>query len=81
MALEVEKATYQAHLDDLRPFKGQWVLIHQTEIVGIYPTWEEATAVADERFEYGRTYTTQIETVTFLEFDIPPDELAVEVAA
>lgn len=42
MALEHELAVYKEHLLELLPSEGQFVVIKDREIAGIYPTLDEA---------------------------------------
>ncbi len=52
--LDREIAHYNARRPDLeREHKGEWVLIHQDEFVGVYATFEDAGRVAVRRFGRG----------------------------
>lgn len=70
MAFDLERATYNAHVDELRPFTGKWVLIRGTEIIGIYPSWEEVIEIVDATYKPGETCIMQIETVEYFSRDL-----------
>jgi hypothetical protein len=50
MALEKEVATYRRLHSSLVPQEGRFVLIHGDDLIGTYPTLEEALADGYERF-------------------------------
>lgn len=50
MALEIETATYQAHLLELLNSEGKFVVIKDTGILGAYESYEEALAAGYEQF-------------------------------
>jgi hypothetical protein len=50
MALEKELDTYKANLTDWTEHEGKFVLIHGTDVVDFYSTYEDAIKVGYARF-------------------------------
>jgi len=53
MALDQEIETYRRKLPKLLVDEGKHVLIHASEILGVFPTREEALLAGYERFDHG----------------------------
>lgn len=61
MALELELETYEAKLPELRAaYEGKFVLVHGTEIVGIFPAFEDAVGAGYENFGLTPFFVEQI---------------------
>jgi hypothetical protein len=50
MALAKEYQTYTSRLAELARDEGKFVLIHETDIAGVYPTYEECLQAGYQRF-------------------------------
>ncbi len=50
MTLEREIETYRQKLPELLPHKGKYVVIHGSEVVGVFDGFEDALRVGYERF-------------------------------
>jgi len=50
MALERELKTYEDSLHELLSDQGKYVLIHDSEINGIYETYDDALKIGYEKF-------------------------------
>ena len=62
-ALSKERAAYEAQREGLeRDHKGEWVVFHDEELVGIYPDLQDAAREALERFGIGPYLIEQIGT-------------------
>ena len=62
MSLEKELETYKAKLPSLCESEGKWVLIHGTEIKGIFAAYEDALAEGYKAFGLNPFLVKQIET-------------------
>ena len=61
MELELELETYEAKLPELRAaHEGKFVLIHGTEIVGIFPTRNDAVDAGYDSFGLTPFFVEQI---------------------
>src|SRR5438270_11499102 len=61
MALERELETYRRVLPDLLADEGRHVLIRDGEVIGVFPTRDEALAVGYERFDHQPFLVKQIQ--------------------
>jgi hypothetical protein len=52
MTLEQELATYRHELPKLLAEEGKHVLIHGTDVLGVYPTRDDALLAGYERFDH-----------------------------
>lgn len=50
MALEKELETYKSKLPEMREHEGKFVLIHGTEVVDYFATYEDALKAGYQRF-------------------------------
>ena len=50
MVLEKELQTYQAKLPDLRAEEGKFVLIHGSDVIGTYTSYEDAVQEGYTKF-------------------------------
>jgi len=50
MALEQELATYQEKMAELLPNEGKFVLIHGSDVVDVYGTYEDAVKEGYQKF-------------------------------
>ena len=50
MVLEKELETYQNRLAELSRNKGKWVLISGSEVIGLYPKYEDALKEGYKRY-------------------------------
>jgi hypothetical protein len=75
MALEHEFAVYQAHLMELLPHQGKFIIIKGDDIAGPVDTYEEALEVGFGRFGAVPFLVKQIhavEPVLHFTRDLPP---------
>lgn len=75
MALECELATYQARLPALLAHEGQWVVVHQDRVAGIWQTFEDAMRAGYKEFGLGPFMVKQIhaiEPVHHYTHELPP---------
>jgi hypothetical protein len=61
MALETEIDTYRRELPRFLAEAGKHVLIHGTEVLGLFPTREEALRAGYERFDHQPFLVKRIE--------------------
>jgi hypothetical protein len=50
MALEKELVTYQQKLPELKAQEGKWALVHDSDFVDVYSTYEDAIKEGYNRF-------------------------------
>ena len=62
MALETELQTYKAKLPELLASEGKFVLIHGTEVVDVYGTYEDAIKEGYAKFSLNPFLVKQIES-------------------
>ena len=62
MALETELQTYKAKLPELLASEGKFVLIHGTEVVEVYGTYEDAIKEGYAKFSLNPFLVKQIES-------------------
>lgn len=68
MALEAEIATYKEKLPELAANEGKFVLIHGTEIVDTYGTYEDAIKEGYARFKLEPFLVKQIQSIEQIQF-------------
>jgi hypothetical protein len=68
MALEAELATYHAKLPELKADEGKFVLIHGTEVAGIFTSWEDALKIGYEKFKLDPFLVKQIQMIEQAQF-------------
>ena len=61
--LDEETATYHAFKEEFLEHEGQWVLIKGPEIIGVYPTADDAEGEAIDRFDMEPVLIRQIRRV------------------
>lgn len=67
-SLETELKTYGAHKSDLLADEGKFVVIHGTEILGIYGTYEDALKVGYEKCKLEPFLVKKIQAVEPVNF-------------
>jgi len=68
MALETELATYHQRLAELVQNEGKFVLIHGSDVVDIYGTYEDAVKEGYQRFSLEPFLVKQIQSVEQVQF-------------
>ena len=68
MALETELATYKARLHEWKEHEGKFVLIHGTDVVEFYSTYEDAITVGYDKFKLEPFLVKQIQTIEMIQF-------------
>ena len=68
MALERELETYKAKLPELKENEGKFVLIHGTDVVDVYSSYEDAIKVGYAKFELDPFLVKQIQSVEQIQF-------------
>lgn len=63
MALEKELATYQEKLSELKQHEGKFVLIHDSEIVDLFSTYEDAIKAGYQQFNLDPFLVKQIHAI------------------
>lgn len=63
MALETELATYKARLHEWKEHEGQFVLIHGSEVVEFFSSYEDAIKVGYDKFKLEPFLVKQIQAV------------------
>ena len=63
MALETELATYHAKLPELKADEGKFVLIHGSEVAGIFTSWDDALKIGYEKFKLDPFLVKEIQTI------------------
>jgi hypothetical protein len=62
-ALETELKTYEAQKDTLLAHEGKFVVIHGSEILGIYGSYEDALKAGYEKFKLEPFLVKKIQAV------------------
>jgi hypothetical protein len=68
MALEQELATYHAKLPELKADEGKFVLIHGTQVAGVFTSYEDAIKIGYEKFGLQPFLVKQIQAVERVQF-------------
>ena len=68
MALETELAAYRAKLPDLMDREGKFVLVHGTDVVDVYTSYEDALKAGYEKFHLEPFLVKQIQAVEEVQF-------------
>lgn len=68
MALEQELATYNAKLPELKEHEGQFALIHGSEVVGVFSTYEDAIKIGYDKFGLDPFLVKQVNTLEQVQF-------------
>ena len=63
MALEQEMETYRHQLAELQTYEGKFALIHGTQVVGVFGTYEDALKEGYEKFGLEPFLVKQIHAV------------------
>jgi hypothetical protein len=63
MALEKELATYHAKLADLKEHQGKFVLIHDSEVIDFFTSYEDAIKAGYQQFQLEPFLVKQISAV------------------
>lgn len=63
MALEKELATYHAKLPELKGSEGKFVLIHGTEVIDTFTSYEDAIKEGYARFKLEPFLVKQIQAI------------------
>jgi hypothetical protein len=72
--LETELKTYEAKLPELIPHAGKFVVIKNSEVLGIFDTYQDALKAAYEKFGLEPFFVRQIAAVSQVSYfsrDIP----------
>jgi hypothetical protein len=68
MALEQELAAYNAKLPELKEHEGQFALIHGSEVVGFFSTYEDAIKIGYDKFGLDPFLVKQVNTLEQVQF-------------
>lgn len=68
LALEAELATYKAELPTLAGNEGKFVLIHSTDVIDVFGTYEDAIKEGYAKFKLEPFLVKQIHTVEQVRF-------------
>ena len=68
MALETELATYKSRLHEWMEHEGKFVLIHGTDVVEFFSSYEDAIKVGYDKFKLEPFLVKQIHTVEVVQF-------------
>lgn len=68
MALEKEQDTYRAKLSELKASEGKFVLIHGSDISGIFDTYADAIKEGYDRFGLEPFLVKQIQAIERVQF-------------
>jgi hypothetical protein len=68
MALEKELATYHAKLPEWKGNEGKFVLIHGTDVIDTFSSYEDAIKEGYSRFKLEPFLVKQIQTVEQVQF-------------
>jgi hypothetical protein len=68
MALETELATYKAKLPEWKEHEGKFVLLHGTDVVEFFSSYEDAIKVGYDKFKLEPFLVKQIQTVEVVQF-------------
>jgi hypothetical protein len=55
-ALTKEYETYKAHLPELVKDEGKFVLVHEAEVAGTYPSYQDALLAGYKKFGLKKTF-------------------------
>jgi hypothetical protein len=79
MALEQELATYKVKLPELKVHEGKFVLIHGSDVVDFFSTYEDAIKAGYQNFKLDPFLVKRVlasEPVFFISRDVIPGKLA-----
>jgi hypothetical protein len=79
MALEIELATYQGKLADLKGHEGKFVLIHGEDVIDFFSTYEDAIKAGYQQFKLSPFLVKRImatEPVFFISRNVIPEKLS-----
>lgn len=68
MALEKELTTYRIKLREIKENDGKYVLVHGTDIVGIFDTYKDAVKEGYAKFKLEPFMVKQIQSVEQVQF-------------
>jgi len=68
MALEQELATYAAKLPELKDQEGKFVLIHGSDVVDFFSSYEDAIKIGYDKFKLEPFLVKQIQTIEQVQF-------------
>jgi hypothetical protein len=68
MALETELATYKAKLHEWKEHEGKFVLLHGTDVIEFFSSYEDAIKVGYDKFKLGPFLVKQIQTIEVVQF-------------
>lgn len=68
MALETELATYKSKLPEWKEHEGKFVLIHGTDVIEFFSSYEDAIKVGYDKFKLTPFLVKQIQTVEIVQF-------------
>lgn len=68
MALERELETYKAKLPEMKGQEGKFVLIHETEVVDYFGTYEDAIKEGYAKFKLKPFLVKQIHSIEQVQF-------------
>jgi hypothetical protein len=68
MVLEQELETYKNKLPELVQYEGKFVLIHGTEVIDVFESYEDAIKVGYQRFALDNFLVKQVQTVEQVQF-------------
>ena len=68
MALETELATYKARLPEMADKEGKFVLIHGTEVVDFFSSYEDAIKAGYDKFQLQPFLVKQVNTIEQAQF-------------
>lgn len=63
MALEKELETYNANLPEMKQHEGEYVLIHDGEVVDFYAAYEDAIKAGYEKFQLRPFFVRRISAI------------------
>lgn len=68
MALEKELATYKAGVDSWKEHEGKFVLIHDSDVVDFFSSYEDAIKVGYDKFKLEPFLVKQVQMVEQVQF-------------
>lgn len=68
MSLEQELATYKNKLSELREHEGKYVLIHGSDVVDFFTSYEDAIKEGYQRFKLEPFLVKQIHAIEHVQF-------------
>lgn len=68
MALEKELETYKTKLAELKQHEGKFVLIHGSEVVNVFTSYEDAIKEGYQKFKLEPFLVKQIQAVEQVQF-------------